>query len=92
MVRKFAAERDGLEMQIAHPGFVTTGGILWGVARCGNVIPGVRAMAPNVSRTEMAAAILDQLVRGFDKETLTNQDLWRIGQAAMRANGDSAHY
>lgn len=42
---------------------------------------------PNISVTELSAAILDQIVRGFEKEALSNADLVRIGQAALGKQG-----
>ncbi|KAF3761818.1 hypothetical protein M406DRAFT_265357 [Cryphonectria parasitica EP155] len=92
IVRQFAAQRDGLEIHVARLGLVTSAGVLWQAMRATNMIPGARAMAPNVSRTEVAAAILDQLLRGFERETLSNADLARIGQAAMKAKGDTGQY
>jgi hypothetical protein len=38
---------------------------------------------PNVSRTQLSAAVLNQAVHGFQKETLSNNDLVRIGNAAL---------
>ncbi|KAJ4419127.1 hypothetical protein N0V82_005140 [Gnomoniopsis sp. IMI 355080] len=38
---------------------------------------------PNIKVEEVAAAILDQVIDGFEKDTLTNDDLIRIGQAAL---------
>ena len=45
----------------------------------------VRAI-PNVSVTELAAASLSQVVRGFEHEPLTNDDLLRLGRAALEAS------
>ena len=39
---------------------------------------------PNISRTELSAAILDQAVHGFEKKDLSNADLVRIGYEALK--------
>lgn len=41
---------------------------------------------PNVSRVELAAAMLKQVVHGFEKETLTNADLVQMGQEVLRGS------
>lgn len=38
---------------------------------------------PKVDITEVAAALLESCISGFEKETLRNEDLVRIGQKAM---------
>lgn len=38
---------------------------------------------PKIQLNEVAAALLDQAINGFDKETLMNEDLVRIGQRAL---------
>lgn len=43
------------------------------------------AGVPSIRLSEVAAALLDQVVNGFDKDTLVNEDLVRIGQAALAA-------
>jgi hypothetical protein len=39
---------------------------------------------PEVDVSEIAATLLDQAVKGFEKETLLNEDLVRIGQNALK--------
>lgn len=39
---------------------------------------------PKLQVAEIAAALLDQVARGFDKDTLENADLERIGQKALQ--------
>lgn len=43
-------------------------------------IPGI----PNIKVEEIAAAMLDQVIGGFERDTLTNDDLVRIGQVALK--------
>jgi hypothetical protein len=40
---------------------------------------------PNVGCSELAAAVLSQVLHGFSGEMLSNVDLVRIGQEALRA-------
>ena len=40
---------------------------------------------PSVSVTECSATMLDQVVNGFDKEPLVNEDLVRIGRRVLSA-------
>lgn len=38
---------------------------------------------PHIELTDIAAAMLDQVISGFEKHTLSNDDLARIGQRAL---------
>lgn len=38
---------------------------------------------PSVQVSEISAALIDQVVNGFEKDTLVNADLARIGQKAL---------
>lgn len=38
---------------------------------------------PKIQLRDMAAALLDQVVNGFEKDTLGNGDMIRIGQKAL---------
>ncbi len=40
---------------------------------------------PNLSVQALAAGMLDQVVRGFEKEPLMNDDLARLGMQAREA-------
>ena len=42
-------------------------------------IPGI----PQIELTDVAAAMLDQVLNGFEKGTLSNDDLVRIGHATV---------
>lgn len=42
-------------------------------------IPGL----PHIDLPDVAAALLDQVVNGFEKDTLKNDDMIRIGQKAL---------
>ena len=39
---------------------------------------------PNVDVTEISAAMLQEVVHGFEKEPLENDDLVRIGRQALK--------
>ena len=85
MVLDFAAKHEGMTAYIVHPGMVTSSITFWRTVQAGlfgftNLM--TRAI-PNVSRRQVAAAVLDQLVHGFEKETLSNADLVRLGDAAL---------
>jgi len=41
-------------------------------------------IVPNVAIIEIAAAMLDQVITGFEKEPLQNDDLVRIGRALIQ--------
>lgn len=47
----------------------------------------VRMMLPRVHVRDMSAALLDQVVHGFEKETLMSADMTRIGQKALALKG-----
>ena len=38
---------------------------------------------PNLTVEEISAAMLDEIINGFQKETLENDDLVRIGRQAL---------
>jgi len=44
------------------------------------------ASLPSLSVVEMSAAMLDQVLNGFEKDPLTNEDLVRIGRRALDEN------
>jgi len=84
-VQEFGAEHKEVDVHIVRPGMVWSSITFWrraqaNVFRAMNVF--TRAI-PNISRTELSAAILDQVVHGFEKEDLSNADLVRIGGAAL---------
>jgi hypothetical protein len=83
-VLSYAASQPpgSVEACVAKPGLVTGHSTLvrsaWGAAvRWTNVLP-------NVIIEELAAAMLQQVRSGFEKEPLMNGDLRRIGQEVLR--------
>jgi hypothetical protein len=80
-----AAESKGeLEVCVAKPGWITastfsTRSLMAFAARL--VMP-----MRSVSVTECSATMLDQVVNGFDKEPLENEDLVSIGRRVLSAS------
>jgi hypothetical protein len=69
---------------------VTKPGFINGPGRMGLVMKAMQKALqsiiglPEVDVSEIAATLLDQAVKGFEKETLLNEDLVRIGQNALK--------
>lgn len=83
MVLALPKEHEGVEVCIAQPGVVTNSST-WSRAAVATVFKVTNAITgaiANVSRKQVAAAVLNQAVHGFEKETLSNNDLVRIGTA-----------
>ena len=83
----FPTEHDGVEVCIAQPGVVTNS-TTWSRAALASlfrVINIFTSVFPNVGRKQLAAAALDRAMRGFEKDTLTNAELLRLGNAALEA-------
>lgn len=70
-----------MEACAAKPGLITTPGqtLKWIFA---TVMKYVMSL-PNVDVTEISAAMLHEVVHGFEKEPLENDDLVRIGRQAL---------
>ncbi|KAI9158000.1 hypothetical protein HJFPF1_05985 [Paramyrothecium foliicola] len=67
----FAQESQGkMQVQISKPGFIA------GPGRQTPAVPGL----PEVQLRDISAALLHQVLHGFEKDTLSNDDLTRIGQ------------
>ncbi|RYO99413.1 hypothetical protein DL764_006808 [Monosporascus ibericus] len=86
ILQEFGAEHREVDVHIVRPGMVWSSITFWrsvqaNIFRATNVLTRV---IPNISLTELSAAILDQVVRGFEKEALSNADLVRIGGAALK--------
>ncbi|KAJ5710069.1 hypothetical protein N7493_009661 [Penicillium malachiteum] len=89
MVMGFPAQFPGTQICIAQPGVVTNS-TTWSRAALAFLFRGVNLFTrriPNVDRNELSAAVLHQAVYGFEKETLLNNDLVRLGQAAFKTRG-----
>lgn len=79
-VLELAAEDNAqIEACIAKPGPITSQGDYFKLALA--TITNFVGIVPNVAVTEIAAALLDQVINGFEKDTVQNEDLVRIGKA-----------
>ncbi|KAH6611019.1 hypothetical protein Trco_001039 [Trichoderma cornu-damae] len=54
-----------------------------------NIAAGIISL-PTISLSDLAAALLNQLTKGFEKETLENDDLARIGKAELAEGEESS--
>lgn len=84
-VLAFPTEHEGVEVCIAQPGVITNStswsrAALASLFRVTNIFTRV---FPNVSREQLAAAVLDLAMQGWEKDTLSNADLVRLGLAAL---------
>ncbi|KAJ5465495.1 hypothetical protein N7530_009282 [Penicillium desertorum] len=85
MVLKFPTEKERVEVCIARPGVIANSSI-WSRALVANLFRIVNLFGrplPNIQRSQLAAAVLQQVMDGFEKETLSNADLVRIGQREL---------
>lgn len=81
MVQDFGREHKEVEVQIVRPGMILSYVNVWrtlhaGIIRASNYIT---TAIVNVDRADMSAALLDQVMHGFEKDILSNADLVRIG-------------
>ncbi len=75
---------------MAKPGLIDArgrSGLVVGIAKTVLLpIDGV----PKVQVSEIAAASINQVVKGFEKETLMNEDLVRIGTKVLEGHGKAS--
>ena len=85
-VLAFAAEQQpagSVEACVAKPGMITSSASA-GQAVMGTVLGWMSVVSvPSVSVEELAAAMLQQVRDGFEKEPLLNEDLQRIGRGVL---------
>ncbi|EXJ57465.1 hypothetical protein A1O7_07813 [Cladophialophora yegresii CBS 114405] len=83
-----ASHPDQVEVTVAKPGLILEPGnvlhwlkswLLWAVVSL-----------PSITVVEIAAAMLDQVMNGFEKDPLLNEDLVRIGQKALNGTEPSS--
>ena len=83
-VLAFAAEHKGaLEACVTKPGFITASG-QYLKTMLATVLKIVMSL-PNVDVGEISAAMIHEVIHGFEKETLENADLVRIGRQALKS-------
>lgn len=85
MVQDFSRDHKGVEVQIVRPGMILSSINSWRILQ-GNMIRAsnyITSAVPNIDRTDLSAALLSQVIHGFDGDILSNSDLVRIGGVAM---------
>ena len=65
----------------AKPGIITKPGDFFGSAFA--TVMKFAGIVPNLPVAEVAAAMLDQVINGFEKEPLQHDDLARIGKRVL---------
>ena len=76
----FAAEhKEAVEACVSKPWLITAPGQI----STATVLEYLISL-PDVGITEISAAMLHQVINGFEKEPLENDDLVRIGRQALR--------
>lgn len=86
LVQEFGKEHREVDIHIVRPGMVWSSTTFWRSAQA-NTFRAINLLSrsiPNISLTELSAAILEQTVGGFEKEALSNADLVRIGGQALK--------
>ncbi|KAJ5592334.1 hypothetical protein N7537_009238 [Penicillium hordei] len=86
MVQRFPTEKEGLEVCIAQPGVIANY-TTWSralVANLWRIINRFGQSLPSIQRSELAAAVLSQVMDGFEKRTLANSDLVRLGRRELK--------
>lgn len=86
MVQRFPTEKEGVEVCIARPGVIANS-TTWSrtlVVNLFRIINRFGRTLPNIQRSELAAAVLNQVMDGFEKETLLNADLVRLGRRELK--------
>ncbi|OAL35032.1 hypothetical protein AYO20_05747 [Fonsecaea nubica] len=81
-VLAFVSSHPGkIEATVAKPGLITQPGSIYHWLR--STLLWFVISLPSISVVEIAAAMLDQVVNGFEKDPLMNEDLVRIGQRVL---------
>lgn len=82
-VLAFAADhKDALEVCVAKPGLITASGQY--LKTIGATLMKYVISVPIVDVAEISAALLHEVIHGFEKEPLDNDDLIRIGRQALK--------
>jgi hypothetical protein len=72
-----------VEACVAKPGLIDAPGKFSFIGSIAKTVLLPIVGVPKVQVDEMAAALIKQIVSGFEKETLMNDDLARIGKALL---------
>jgi hypothetical protein len=79
-VLEYAAARKGVEACVAKPGYITGGDAMRTVM--GTALR-LTMSVPNVTLQQVSAAMLEQVTKGFERDTLENEDLVKAGQQVL---------
>lgn len=83
-VLAFAAEHKGeVEAAVARPGLIKAPGYI--IRNLAATIVGATSTVPNINASEISAALLNQVIEGFDKDTLLNDDLVSLGRQVLES-------
>jgi hypothetical protein len=84
MVLDYAKDSKGtVEACVAKPGLIDTPGGLGFVKDMGRMVLRTVVGLPNVAVGQVAATLIDQVINGFEKDTLLNEDLVRMGEKVL---------
>lgn len=81
LVQEFDRDHKEVEVQIVRPGMVLSTINTWRTLQASMIRASsyITSAVANIDRAELSAALLDQVMHGFEKEVLSNADLVRIG-------------
>ena len=79
-----ASHPEQIDVSVAKPGLILQPGSVLHWLRA--TMLWWMASVPSVSVVEISAAMLEQVLDGFEKDPLMNDDLARIGQKALSNN------
>ncbi|KAH6672891.1 putative nucleoside-diphosphate-sugar epimerase [Halenospora varia] len=83
-VLDFAKKSQGaVEACVAKPGLIDALGRSSFIAGIGRAMVSAIAGVPKLNVDQIAASLIDQAIKGFEKETLLNEDMIRIGDKAL---------
>lgn len=87
MVLNLPSAYPKAEVCVVHPGVVTND-TTWSRAAVASIfwLTNIFTRAlPNIDRKELAAAVIQQAINGFMKDSLTNEELVDIGQKRLQS-------
>lgn len=88
-VLAFAGEhKDDVDACVVKPGLITDSTTAWRSVVATVVHSGVSPIA-GISTTAVVAAMLDQVIHGFEKESLMNDELVSIGAKVLQEQSES---
>lgn len=85
MVQDFGRDHKEVEVQIVRPGMILSSINSWRIFQASMIRASdyITSAVANIDRTDLSAALLSQVVHGFEKDILSNSDLVRISGSAV---------